>query len=119
MAATDLRRQFLAENSQLLSFRCANVGREASSGSGPPSLWSKENQLRKFRGGQPGETAVIVSPTECQAPITVKAVPAQVDDLESFAAHGLHRVSKERLYLTDLDSHVLLEVVPSPTPAPP
>ncbi len=66
MAATDLRRQFLAENRKLLSFWRANVRGEVSPDDGSPPQGSKENQLRKLAGGQPGETAAIVSPTERQ-----------------------------------------------------
>ena len=106
MAATDLRRQFLTEHSQLLSFWRANVRREVAADGGAPPLWSIENQRRKLAGGQPWETAAIVSPTEGQAPVAVEAVPAQVRDLEKFAAHGLHWVPEERLYFTDLDRHV-------------
>ena len=106
MAATDLHRQFLAEKSQLLSFWRANVRREVSTDGGSTSLWSKEKQLGKLRGGQPGETAAIVSPTKGKAPVAVKAVPAQIGRLERFAAHGLHWVSDERLYFTNLDRHV-------------
>src|SRR5436309_2129119 len=106
MAATDLRRQFLAENGQLLSLWRANVRREVCRDGGSPPLWSKENQLRKLGGGQPGETAAIAKPTEGQAPITVKTVPAQVGDLERFAAYRLHGVPEERLYFTNLDRHV-------------
>ena len=102
IAATDLRRQFLAENRQLLSLWRANVRREVSTDSGSPPLRSKENQLRKLGGGQPGETAAIVCPTEGQAPVAVKTVPAQVGDLVRFAAHGLHWVPEEPLYFTDL-----------------
>src|SRR5258705_3205518 len=105
MAAADLRRQFLAENCQLLSLWRANVRREVSIDGRSPTLRSKENQLRKLGGGQPGETTAIVKPTEGQAPVAVKTVPAQVGDLERFAAHGLHRVPKERLDLTNLDGH--------------
>ena len=83
------------------------VGRFPSTRGSPP-LWSKENQLRKLGGGQPGETAAIVSPTEGQAPVAVKTVPAQVGDLERFAAHGLYWVPEERLYFTNLDRHLRL-----------
>ena len=99
MAVTDLGRQFLAENSQLLSFWRAYVRREVFNDGGSPPLWSKENQLRKLGGGQPGETAAIVSPTEGQAPVAVKTVPAQVGGLEKLAAHELHWVPEERLYV--------------------
>ena len=71
MAAADLRRQFLTENSQLLSLWRANVGGEVSSDAGSSPLWSKEKQLRKLGGSQPGETAPIASATEGQASVTV------------------------------------------------
>lgn len=106
MAATDLRRQFLAEDSHLLSFRRANVRREVSLDGGSPPLWSKENQVRKLGGGQLGKTAAVVSPTECQAPVAVETVPAQLGDLERFPAHGLHWIPEERFYFTNLDRHV-------------
>jgi hypothetical protein len=105
MPATDLRRQFLAENSQLLSFWRANMRREASTDGGSPPLGSKENQLRKLAGGQPGKTAAIVRPTEGQTPVAINTVPAQVGDLKMFATHGLHWVPEERLYFTNLDTH--------------
>src|SRR5688572_1015796 len=106
MAATDLRRQLLAEHSQVLSFRRANVSREVSVDFGSPPLWHKENQLRKLAGGQPGETAAIVNPTEGQAPVAVETVPAQIGDFERFATHGLHGVPEERLDFTNLDHAV-------------
>src|SRR5512143_4245651 len=106
MATTDLRRQLLAEHSQLLPFWRANVRGEISSDGGPPPLWSKENQLRKLGGSQPGEAAAIVSPTEGQAPVAVKTVPTPVGDLEKFTTHGFHWVPEERLYFTNLDRHV-------------
>ena len=84
----------------------ANVRREVSTDGGSTSLWSKENQLRKLGGRQPGETAPIASATEGQAPVTVKALPAHIGHLEGFAAHGLDRVPEERLHFTNLDTHV-------------
>ena len=72
MAATDLRRQFLSEKSQLLSFWRAHVRGEVSLDGGSPALWSKENQLGKLGGGQPGKAAAIVNPTERQAPVAVQ-----------------------------------------------
>ena len=87
MAATDLARQFLAEQGQLLPFWRANVRREVSAAGRSPPLWSKENQIRKLGGGQPGEAAPIVSPTEGEAPVAIKTVPAQVAGIETFARH--------------------------------
>ncbi len=106
MAATDIHRQCLAENSQLVSFWRANVGGKVSSDGVPSPLWSKQNQLRQRGGSQPGEPGPIVIPTEGQAPVAIKTVPAQVGDLEKFAAHGLHWVPEERLYFANPDGHV-------------
>src|SRR6185503_2440326 len=106
MAATDLSRQLLTENRQLLPAGRAHVCRKTSFGGGAPSLRGIENQLRHLGGGQPGETAAVADPAEGQAPVAVKPVPSQVGDLEPFAAHGLHRVPEERLYFTNLDRHV-------------
>jgi hypothetical protein len=107
MAATNFRRQFLPEHSQLLPVWRANVRWEISwDGGGGAPQWSKENQLREFGGSQPRESAMISCPTEGQAPVAVKTVPAQISDIEKFAAHGLHWVPKERLYFTNLDGHV-------------
>jgi hypothetical protein len=80
--------------------------REVSNQGVSPALWSKENQLRKLGGGEPRKSAAIVSPMKGQAPIAVKAVPAEVSNLERFAAHGLDDVPEEPLYFTDLDRHV-------------
>jgi hypothetical protein len=82
------------------------VRREVSLAGGFPPLWREENQLRELSGGQPRETAAIADPTKGQAPIAFKTVPAEVGDLERFAAHGLHGVPEERRYLADLDGHV-------------
>ena len=46
-----------------------------------------------------------VNSTEGQAPVALDPVPAQIGDIQSFAHHGLHRVPKESLHLTDLDGH--------------
>src|SRR5882724_8371071 len=106
MAVSDLRRQFLTEKSHLLAFRRANVCRKVLTDGRPPPLWSKENQLWKLGGGQPGETAAILSSIESQAPVAIKTVPAEIGDVKTFAAHGLHWVPEERLYFTNLDRHV-------------
>src|SRR6185369_8284504 len=106
VAATDLLRQLLAEERQILSLRRADMRREVSIDGGPPPLWGKEDQLRELSGRQPWEAAAIADPTEGETPVAVQTVPAQVGSLERFAAHGLHRVPEERLDLADLDGHV-------------
>ena len=106
MAATDLRRQFLAKDSQLLPIWRANVRREVAIDGGSAALWREENQLRKLGGAQSRETAANIRPTEGQAAVAVETVPAQIGDIEKFAPHGLHWVPEQRLYFTNLDWHI-------------
>src|SRR6186713_2175939 len=109
MPATDLRRQFLAEHSELLSFWRANVRREVFTDHWASPHWRKENQLRERAGRQPGETAAIGSATEGEAPVPLKSVPAQVGELELFAAHGLDGISEDRLDMSDFCEHARSE----------
>ena len=64
MPAADLRRQLLAEHSQLLGFGCANVRGQGCSDGGSAPLGSESNQLRELGGSQPAEPAPIVNATE-------------------------------------------------------
>lgn len=105
VAATDLCGQFRTKDLQFISLRRADVRREAVAADRTPSLGGEEQKLRELSGGQPGETTPILKATECEAPVAFKPVPAQVGDLDTFTAHGLHRIPEERRYLTDLDCH--------------
>jgi hypothetical protein len=71
------------------------------------ALRSKQEQIGKLARCQPREPAavIIIHPPKCQAPVTLEAVPAQVGDLESLAAHGLHGIPEDRLYLSDFYQH--------------
>src|SRR5436190_3581722 len=106
MASPNFCRQLLAEHLQLVSFRGADVRREAATVDGAAPLRSEDEHLRKLAGGQPGKPAPVISATEGEAPVALKPVPAQIGDVEAFPAHGFHRVAEERRYFTDLDSHV-------------
>lgn len=44
-----------------------------------------QEQLGKFACAQPGEAAAVINLAECQAPVAIQTVPAQVGGLESFA----------------------------------
>lgn len=50
----------------------------------------------------------VIRPPECQAPVALQAMPAQVGGLEPFAGHRLHGISEYPLYLPDLYEHVVL-----------
>lgn len=38
-------------------------------------------------------------------PVTIDAAPAEIGDLESFAARGLHGISENRLHVSDFYKH--------------
>jgi hypothetical protein len=52
---------------------------------------------------------IIIDPPECQASVTIDAVPAQIGDLEWFAAHGLHGISEDRFHTSDFYEHARSE----------
>ena len=72
-------------------------------------LGSEQEQVRKFACAEPREPAAVINPPECQAPVAIEAVPAQIGDLESFAAHGLHGIPEDRLYVSDFHRHARSE----------
>jgi hypothetical protein len=79
------------EDRHLFSIRRANMRRKVRL-STVFTVRSKQEQVGKLACCQPRETAAVANPhsPECQTSVTIEAVPAQVGDLESFAAHGLH-----------------------------
>jgi hypothetical protein len=54
-------------------------------------------------------TAAVINPPECQASVTIEAVPAQLGDIETFAAHGLHGIPEDRLHMSDFYEHARSE----------
>jgi hypothetical protein len=69
---------------------------------------SKQNQLGKFAGGEPGEAAAIIFSSEGHAPVTLDAMPTQVGGLQPLARHGLHGIAEDRLYVSDFYEHASL-----------
>ena len=105
MTATDLRGQLPAKKSQLPPSGVRTcVGRFPLTG--VPAVVAQRESAREAWRRSARETAAIVNPAKCRPSISVKTVAAHVGGLEKFAAHRLHLVPKERLYFTDLDSHV-------------
>src|SRR5467141_2690870 len=84
---SDLRGQVLPEDRHLFAIRRANMRRKASLSTVFTAVRSKQEQVGKLAGCSPREFAVVINPPECQASVTLEAVPAQLGDLESFAAH--------------------------------
>src|SRR5450432_494331 len=71
---------------------------------------SKQEQLGKLACCQPRHPAAVINPPECQASVTIEAVPAQVGLLESFANHGLHGIPEDRLHTSDFYKHARSEL---------
>src|SRR5688572_17974731 len=105
MAATDLGGQVFAEDGHPCPIRRANMGWKVLLGTVVGSVRSKQQQSGKLARGQPGEPAPVVEPPERETPVAVEAVPAQCGGLESFAAHGLHRIPVDRLDVSNLNGH--------------
>lgn len=105
VAASDLRSQVLSEDRQFLAIRRANVRRKVSRGAVFTTVRSKPDEVGKLACGQPREPAAVIQPPECQAPVTLDAVPAQPGGLERFAAHGFHGIPEDGFHLSDFYRH--------------
>src|SRR6267142_6311929 len=103
--ASDLRRQVLPEDKHLFAIGRANMRGKFSLGTVFASVRDKQDQVGKPACRQPREPAAVVKPPECKTPVTLEAVPSQLGDLESFAAHGLHGIPEDRLYMSDFYRH--------------
>src|SRR5438128_533393 len=104
---SDLRGQVLPEDKHLFAIRSENVRRKVSLSTVFTAARSKQEQVGKLACYQPRELAAVINPPECQASVTIEAVPAQIGDLQSFAAHGLHGIAEDGLYLSDFHAHRL------------
>src|SRR5229473_5334801 len=103
--ASDLRGQGLPEDRHLCAIRRVNMRRKLSLSTVFTALRSKQEQVGKLACCQPRHPAAVIHPPECQASVTLEAVPAQLGDLESFAAHGLHGIPEDRLHMSDFYEH--------------
>src|ERR1700680_4869630 len=93
---SDLRGQILPEDRHVFAIRRANMRRKVSLSTVSTALRRKPDQVGKLAGGEPRKPAPVLHPPECQASVTIEAVPAQLGGLESFAAHGLHGIPEDR-----------------------
>src|SRR5258708_3466676 len=105
--ASDLRGQFLPEDRHLCAIRRANMRRQVSWRAVVTAVRSKQQQVGKLACGEPREVAAVIHPPERQTPVTLQAVPTQRGNLKRFAAHGLHGIPEERLYMSDFYRHAL------------
>jgi hypothetical protein len=118
----DLLSQIFAECGQLRSIGCADVSGNFSVSSAVAVDRSEPKQLWKLAGCQPRHSAAVVKPAEREASVTIKAVPAKIRGLKSFASHGLYRIAEERLNVSDFcaqrafhsfDHQLTVKLVPS------
>src|SRR5579864_1966437 len=100
-----LRLQVFPKDRHLFAIRRANMRGKVSLSPVWTALRSKQEQVGKLAGCQPWKPAAVIQAPECQASVTLEAVPAQVGSLQSFAAHGLHRIPEDRLHVSDFCEH--------------
>src|SRR5712692_9454801 len=110
---SDLRGQVLPKDRHLFAIRRANMRRKVSLSTVFTAVRSKQEQVGKLACSQPRHPAAVIHPPECQASVTIEAVPAQVGFLESFAAHGLHGIPEDCLHMSDFYRHARSEVRPT------
>jgi hypothetical protein len=65
------------------------------------AMWGESDQIRKLACRQPWKPAPVIHPPQGKTPVTVEAVPPDLGDLEPFAAHGLHGIPEDGLYVSD------------------
>jgi hypothetical protein len=63
------------------------------------------DEVRKLTRGKPGKLATIINPTKRKPPISLDPMPAQHGGVDLLAAHGLHRIAKNRFNVSNLDRH--------------
>src|SRR5262245_41942458 len=105
MVTLDLRRQFFSEDRHLLALRCSDVCWKVYASIGVMSERSEQQQVGQRACAQPGKVVALLGATECEAPVTIEAVPAQRGDVESFAAHRFDGIPEDRLYASELCEH--------------
>src|SRR5262245_2957729 len=111
MATLDLRRQFFSEDRHLLALRGSDVCRKVYAGIVFMSERSEEQQVGQLARAQPRKLVALLRATECEAPVTIEAVPAQCGDVELFAAYGFHGIPEDRLYASELYEHGEVETL--------
>ena len=106
VSTSDFRAQLLPEDRQVFAVRRANMRRNFFLSTFFTTTWNKRDQVGKLARAQPRELAAVINPPECQAPVAIEAVPAQLGDVKSFARHGLHGIPEDRFYVSDFYKHV-------------
>lgn len=111
MTTLDLGSQFLAENRQLIAFRCPDVRRHFSIDPVFMSERREEKQIRQLARSQPRKAASLLRASDCKPSITFDPVPPQLGGFKSFTGHGFDRVPEDCLYSSDLGGHGFFPLV--------
>ena len=106
MPTFDLRGEIVTEDGQHFAIRGANMSWKVAGSRVFTAERRKQEQVGKRACCQPRKPAAVINPPERQASVAIEAVPAKVGDLPLFAAHGLHGIPEQRLYMSDCDRHV-------------
>jgi hypothetical protein len=112
--ASDFQGQVFTEDRHFLALGRANMRWKASISIIFTAARRKKEQLGKLAYPQPGEFAAVINPPECQASVTLEAVPAEPSGFESFSGHRLHGIPENRLYMSDFYGHARLSDRPLP-----
>jgi hypothetical protein len=65
---------------------------------------SEQEQFGQLACAQRGKVVALLRVTECEAPVTIEAVPAKVATVELFAA-WISRIPEDCLYASELYEH--------------
>ena len=84
MATLDLRGQFLSEDRHLFAFRRPDVCRKVPLDAVFMPEGSKPKQIGQLACSHPRKAASLLRAPECQTPVAVDSVPADVGDFNSF-----------------------------------
>jgi hypothetical protein len=114
VTTSDFRGQVLPEDGQLLAIGRPNMRGKPSLSSVVTPAWAKQDQVGELAGGQPREPAAVLHSPERQAPVPLETVPAQHGGLQPLAAHGLHGISVDRLYVSDFHGQAPQEDISRP-----
>src|SRR5690349_4984162 len=64
-----------------------------------------QQQFRQATGTQPRKATVVVDASKRKAPITLQTIPADEGRVNRDPSHRLHRISRERVNMSDVNNH--------------
>jgi hypothetical protein len=104
-STSNLGGQVFTEDVHLFAVRRANVRGKTLLSGVFTAVRRKQEQIWQLAGGQPWKPATVIDSPQCQPPVPIDPVPAQLGDLQSVAPHRLHGIPEERLNVSDFYRH--------------